>query len=156
MFWRPLGLAVILQLVPTLFLVIKIVGACYLVWLGIAIIRSGPTSTELPAIERRNARRAFVHSMLVEILNPKTALFFLAFLPQFVDPGVGSAGQQILLLGLIYAALALITDGTYALLAGALRHLVQGRIMQGKWPSYITGSLYIGLGLNAAFSGRKL
>lgn len=81
-----LGLAVILELVPTLFLAIKIAGACYLIWLGIAIIRSKATSAELPEVTRRTARRAFMNSMLVEILNPKTVVFCLAFLPQFVNP----------------------------------------------------------------------
>ena len=82
-----LGLAVILELVPTLFVVIKLFGAAYLVWLGIAMIRAGNTPADMPEIQKRSARRAFLNSMLVEILNPKTALFFLAFLPQFVDPG---------------------------------------------------------------------
>ena len=96
-----LGLAVILELVPTLFLVIKIAGACYLVWLGVTIIFSGSTPGDLPEVKKRNPRRAFLHSMFVEILNPKTALFFLAFLPQFVDPsGSFPVWVQFVILGM--------------------------------------------------------
>ena len=64
----------------------------------------------------------FADGVIVSVFNPKIALFFLAFLPQFVDPSRGPIAQQVLLLGLIYFGLALMTDGAYALLAGRLRH----------------------------------
>ena len=150
------GLSALLLASSTAFGIVKLLGAAYLIYLGVTTLLAARRVPEIGIPSPLGMRRLFVDGVIVSVFNPKIAVFFLAFLPQFVDPGVGSAGQQILLLGLIYAALALITDGTYALLAGALRHLVQGRIMQGKWPSYITGSLYIGLGLNAALSGRKL
>jgi threonine/homoserine/homoserine lactone efflux protein len=96
-----------------------------------------------------------MNGVLVSLHNPKIAVFFLAFLPQFVDPTRGPIPQQILLLGLIYIVLALITDGTYALLAGSLRHWLGGRAMQGPLQRYISGSLYLSLGVGTALSGRQ-
>ena len=93
--------------------------------------------------------------VVVSILNPKIAVFFLAFLPQFVDGSVAPVGQQILLLGLIYAGLALMTDSAYAVLAGSLTRWLGGRLMPGPLPRYLTGWLYIGLGVNAALAGRR-
>jgi threonine/homoserine/homoserine lactone efflux protein len=94
--------------------------------------------------------------VLVSVLNPKIALFFLAFLPQFVDPARGPVAQQILLLGLLYVALALVTDSAYALLAGSLRHRLRDRALRGPLPRYISGSVYLGLGVGTALTGRRL
>lgn len=91
----------------------------------------------------------------MSVLNPKLAVFFLAFLPQFVEPSLGSVPRQGLLLGLVCVALALITDSAYALLAGSLRRWLGGRIMQGRLPRYLSGSLYLGLGLSTALTGRR-
>ena len=92
---------------------------------------------------------------LVSILNPKIAIFFLAFLPQFVDPERGPIPQQVLLLGLLYVALALVTDGCYAWLAGSLREWLGGRVSQGPLPRYASGVLYLGLGVSTALTGRR-
>jgi threonine/homoserine/homoserine lactone efflux protein len=93
--------------------------------------------------------------VFVSILNPKIALFFLAFLPQFVQPSRGPVPQQILLLGLIYVALALITDSGYALLADRVRRWLGGRIAQGPMPRYVSGSVYLGLGVSTALTGQR-
>ncbi len=148
-----LGLAVILTLVPTLFLAIKIAGACYLVWLGISIIRSGATSTDLPAIDRRNAKRAFAHSMLVEILNPKTALFYLAFLPQFVDPAAAwPAWVQFLVLGTVVNLTFSSADIATVMMTGEiLKRLKQSGSAQ-KIIKWIGGSVLVVLGINLATS----
>ena len=90
----------------------------------------------------------------MSVLNPKIAVFFLAFLPQFVEPSRGPVQQQVLFLGLIYVALAFITDSTYALLAGSVRHGLSGRVMHGPLPRYVSGSVYVGLGVKAALIDR--
>lgn len=103
----------------------------------------------------RPSHRLFADGVVVSILNPKLAVFFLAFLPQFVDPTQGPVPQQVLLLGLMYVALALVTDSGYTLLAGSLRHWLGGRVTRGPLPRYLSGSLYLGLGLSTALTGRR-
>ena len=96
--------------------------------------------------------------MLVSVLNPKIALFFLAFLPQFVDPHGASVPQQIVVLGLVYVSLALVTDGGYALLASRLRGWLGTRGLHGPLPRYLCGSVYLGLGISTALpvAGRSV
>ena len=89
----------------------------------------------------------------MNLLNPKTALFFLAFLPQFADPAKGSLVGQIFVLGLLFAALATCTDGAYALLVGTAGRWLKGRTPVPYSRRYVTGTVYIGLGIAAAFSG---
>ena len=96
-----------------------------------------------------------VLSSWVGVLNPKIAVFFLAFLPQFVEPSRGPVPSQVLFLGLIYVSLALFTDSAYALLAGSLRHLLGGPLMEGALPRYAGGVLYIGLGVTTALIERR-
>lgn len=148
-----LGLAVILELVPTLFVVIKLFGAAYLVWLGIAMIRAGGTPSDMPEIRQRSARRAFVNSMLVEILNPKTALFFLAFLPQFVDPGGAlPAWAQFLILGTIVNLTFSSADIMAVLMTDEiLKRMRQSSRLQ-KWLKWVGGSILVGLGVHLAAS----
>ena len=89
------------------------------------------------------------------LIYPKIAVFFLAFLPQFVEPSRGPVPAQVLFLGLIYVTLALFTDSAYALLAGSLRHLLGGPLMEGALPRYAGGVRYIGLGVTTALIGRR-
>ncbi|MDH3665150.1 MAG: LysE family translocator [Alphaproteobacteria bacterium] len=97
-----LGLSAILQYVPTLYIALKLAGAGYLIWLGIGMWRQRAAAGELMAPPEKSTRRALFESMAVELLNPKVALFFLAFLPQFVDPSAGlPVGIQFLVLGVI-------------------------------------------------------
>jgi len=102
-------------------------------------------------------RRAFLDGAIVNVLNPKTALFFLAFLPQFVDPRRGSVGPQILALGLVFVMLGLVTDGLYAVAAGSARRFILAaspRFMSGQ--RWLTGGMYIGLGIAAAFTDARV
>jgi threonine/homoserine/homoserine lactone efflux protein len=92
--------------------------------------------------------------VLVSIFNPKVALFFLAFLPQFVAPDGWPVPYQILLLGLLYIGLALLTDGAYAVLAGHLQRRLSAHVANGPLLRYLSGSIYIGLGLGATRFGR--
>ena len=103
----------------------------------------------------RSLYRLFTDGVVVSVLNPKIAVFFLAFLPQFVKPSRGPVPQQVLFLGLLYVALALFTDSAYAFLAGRLRHWLGGQVIQGPLPRYASGVVYIGLGLSTALADRR-
>jgi threonine/homoserine/homoserine lactone efflux protein len=105
----------------------------------------------------RQLRRAFLDGVVVNVLNPKTALFFLAFLPQFVDLARGRPEAQILGLGLLFVLLGAVTDGAYALSAGTAARWLRGRPRVLASERWISGSVYIGLGVVAAVSssGRK-
>ena len=96
-----------------------------------------------------------MNGVLVSVLNPKIAVFFLAFLPQFVEPSRGPVPQNILLLGLIYIMPALITESAYALLAGTARPWLRGQAMQGPLPRFVSGGLYLGLGVGPSLTGRQ-
>ena len=151
------GLSALLVASATAFTVVKWLGAAYLVYLGVRRIldRRAPASVERG--RPRQLRRAFLDGVVVNVLNPKTALFFLAFLPQFVDLARGRPEAQILGLGLLFVLLGTVTDGAYALSAGTAACWLRGRprvLASGRW---ISGSVYIGLGVVAAVSssGRK-
>ena len=149
------GLSAILLASATAFGAVKALGAGYLVYLGIRTLLARQPAAGVDAPSPRSSYRLFADGVLVSVLNPKIAVFFLAFLPQFVDPTRGPVTRQVLLLGLMYISLALITDSAYALLAGSVRSLVGGRAMQGPLARYLTGGLYIGLGASMALTGRR-
>jgi threonine/homoserine/homoserine lactone efflux protein len=150
-----LGLSALLLSSGELFVAIKLLGAVYLVYLGIdRLLRHGSGFSQAAAPEPRPSARVFVEGVLVNALNPKIALFFLAFLPQFVSPGSGSPARQVFALGVLYVLLGLVTDGAYASLAGGLRKLAARRPGILRMERYVTGSALIGLGLYAAASDR--
>ena len=146
------GVSAVLATSATAFGVVKYVGAAYLVYLGVRrILDRRPVMTA----ERTGAprlRRAFVDGVVVNVLNPKTALFFLAFLPQFVDVARGAVGAQILGLGVLFVALGVITDGAYALTAGTAARWLRGRPRVLAGERWISGGRYIGLGVAAVVS----
>ena len=150
-----IGLSAILLTSATAFGIVKALGAAYLIYLGIRTLFSGRAPAATPAAQPLPLARLFIDGVVVSIFNPKIAVFFLAFLPQFVDPVLGPIPPQILFLGILYAALAFMTDGAYALLAGGLRHWLSGPVMQGPWPRCVCGSLYVGLGINAALTRQR-
>lgn len=149
------GLSAILLASATAFTAVKLLGAGYLVYLGIRTLAGGRRPSGVATPQPHATRRIFADGVLVSILNPKIAIFFLAFLPQFVDASRGPVPRQILLLGLLYVGLALVTDSVYALLAGSLRHWLRGRVPDGPLPRYASGLLYIGLGIGTAIAGRR-
>src|SRR5215210_2656019 len=153
------GLSAIVVSSVTAFSVVKWLGAAYLLWLGLRQIlgREGDDE-ELPLSGGgENRLRVFSQSVLVQVLNPKVALFFLAFLPQFVDPSRGAAGTQVVVLGATLATLGLFTDGLYALVGGTVGEFIRKRSAgAGLWRAgrYVTGGVYIALGAVVAVSGK--
>jgi len=150
------GLSAVLAASATAFSVVKYLGAAYLVYLGIRqlVARGGESADAAPAAPPR-LTRAFVDGFVVNVLNPKTALFFLAFLPQFVTVSRGAVAAQILGLGLVFCALGLVTDGLYALTAGSAAHWLRARRGVALTRRWIPGTMYIGLGLATALSGSN-
>jgi threonine/homoserine/homoserine lactone efflux protein len=151
-----LGLSAILASSAVAFSVVKWLGAAYLVWLGLRRI-FGRDEVEDVAVEPERLSRVFSQGVVVNTLNPKTALFFLAFLPQFVDPSRGAAWTQILLLGATFVVLALCSDGLYALLSGTasgwLQRKVKGTAFR-RGQRFFSGGVLIALGAVAAVSGK--
>ena len=152
-----LGLSAILASSALAFSVVKWLGAIYLVWLGLKrIFGSDEEENEIP-VEPARLSRVFSQGVIVNTLNPKTALFFLAFLPQFVDPARGPAWTQILLLGATFVILALGSDGLYALLSGTaggwLQHRMKGASLR-RGQRLVSGGILIALGAVAAVSGK--
>ena len=153
-----LGLSAILASSAVAFSVVKWLGAAYLVWLGLRQIFGRDEGDDEVVVEPARLSRVFSQGVLVNTLNPKTALFFLAFLPQFVDPSRGAAWTQILLLGATFVILALCSDGLYALLSGTaggwLRRKMKGASFR-RGQRFISGSILIALGAVAAVSGKN-
>ena len=146
------GVSAILAASATAFGVVKYLGAGYLVYLGLRRLRHRAPAFAPVAREQRRLRRAFWDGVVVNVLNPKTALFFLAFLPQFVDVSRGHVGLQTLTLGVIFVLLGLVTDGGYAVTAGAAAQWLRGHPRFVTSEPWISGSMYIGLGVVAALS----
>jgi threonine/homoserine/homoserine lactone efflux protein len=143
-----IGLSSLLASSATAFTIVKYAGAAYLILLGIRrlLTREELEDEMVRAPQRR--RRLFVNGVVVNVLNPKTALFFLAFLPQFVDPDAGAAWLQILALGLMFVAIALCSDSLWALAAGTLGSWLRRSSWYLGVKRWVTGTVFIGLGLS--------
>lgn len=147
------GLSAILVASSLAFNAVKYVGAAYLIYLGIRTIVSKRVSLEVDNAPPPSIGQMFRKGFLVNLLNPKTALFFYAFLPQFIDPARGSSILQILFLGAMFVVLATITDGTYALVSSGVGKILTRRAGFQRIQKYVTGGIYISLGVAAAVSG---
>jgi threonine/homoserine/homoserine lactone efflux protein len=149
------GLAALLASSPLAFAIVKYLGAAYLGYLGVRKLLSAPAGEAAGEGEAPPAslRSVYVQGVVVSVLNPKSALFFFAFLPQFVDSARGHVSVQMLVLGATFVALAMITDSAYALLAGTVGRWLwrHPRFVRGE--RYVSGALYLGLGAFAALSG---
>src|SRR5262249_48702295 len=134
----------------------KYAGAAFLIWLGIKkIFGNSEASDNGAALVRYSATRLLRDGFVVNLLNPKAALFFFALLPQFVDVSRGHVPMQVVFLGLLFAALGLVTDGCYALVAGTAGYWLKRSRGYLVFERYISGTLLIGLGLTAAFAGNQ-
>lgn len=146
------GLSVLFHAVPTLYLAVKLAGAAYLVWLGIQLFRAGAAEAAgAPRLRPRSARRAFAESMTVEILNPKTAIFFLAFLPQFVDPAAAfPLWVQMTLLGIAINVVFSLSDIVVVALAGLVVERLGRSGRAQRLARRAGGTILVGLGAHLA------
>jgi threonine/homoserine/homoserine lactone efflux protein len=145
------GLSAVFRHVPELYVVLKIAGALYLVWLGIDMFRSRPSAKNPGAVAPKSARRAFAESIAVELLNPKVAIFFVAFLPQFVDPAASfPVWLQFLILGTIVNFAFSSADVVTVFAAATVIRKLTGNGIGRKLVRYGGGSVLIGLGARLA------
>ena len=149
-----LGLSALLLSSATAFSVVKYLGAAYLVYLGLRKLFSKSVSVTETSQEPQSLRRIFSQGVTVAVLNPKTALFFLAFLPQFVDRSRGQVALQLLTLGCLFVLMAIVSDGMYALLASSAGQWLKSRQKIWLFERYGVGLIYIGLGITAALADK--
>ena len=151
-----IGLSAIIANSAIAFDIIKYIGAAYLIYLGIRSILSKQNKFNIAEkVESKSLSKLFWQGVLTNVLNPKVALFFLAFLPQFIHPEKGNASMQILLLGLWFNLSGTIVNIVVALLFGKLGNWLADKQSFIKWQNKITGILLIGLGIKVAMSSRK-
>ena len=145
------GLTLLLASSVAVFQFVKYAGVVYLVALGMYVL-TRPKQEEV-VVSKRPARdlwRVYSHAVMVNVLNPKVGIFFLAFFPQFVDPGRGEPAFQFLLLGVVLIGVVLVTDTLFAITAGAVMRLLRRQSGQSRWPQTMGGLTYIGLGIFSA------
>lgn len=152
------GLSAVLATSALAFTVVKWLGAAYLLWAGFGLLfkRSRPAAAETQhgrPVEAGPLRRVFAQGVLINMLNPKVALFFLAFLPQFVDPARGWVWLQFLVLGALLATVGACNDLALSFAVGRFRRRFSG-LGGSRWMQRATGSLFIGLGLRLAAQAR--
>jgi len=151
-----IGLSAIIANSAVAFNIIKYIGAAYLFYLGIKSFLSKQNKFNLnDKIEKKPLSKLFWQGVFTNVLNPKVALFFLAFLPQFIHPEKGNAALQILLLGLWFNFSGTIVNIIVAMLFGKLGNWLADKQAFIKWQNKITGLLLIGLGIKVALSSRK-
>ncbi len=150
-----LGISALLVSSTTAFNLVKFLGAGYLIYLGIRKFMERDQHTAVVEAEAQPLSRAFTQGIIVNILNPKLALFFFAFLPQFIDPTAGPVAMQTLFLGTWFVLLGIFSDSIYALLAGSAGSWLKQSQGFLRGQRYFTGGAYIALGVVAAVSGSK-
>ena len=149
-----LGLGAILRTSEWLFVGLKLAGAAYLIWLGIGLLRTGGGPLDLQAASRRSLARLFVDGALSNVSNPKIAIFYFAFLPQFVLPGASHPTLSVFVLGLVFAALTFLVKGPVGFFAGLLSGWLRARPGALAGLYRCSGAVLIALGLKLAFERR--
>jgi threonine/homoserine/homoserine lactone efflux protein len=150
-----LGLSAILMSSALAYSIVKYLGAAYLIFLGLRRIFARQSANPPAESRQKGLGGIFRQGVLVAVLNPKTALFFFAFLPQFVDPSKGPVTGQLLFLGCLFVSMAIVTDGLYAMLSGTAGKWLKGSRSFLRADRYLIGSVYIGLGVMAALTGTR-
>ncbi|MER9265926.1 LysE family translocator [Mesorhizobium sp. M0410] len=151
-FVAAVGLSVLFHAVPVLYMAVKLVGALYLIWLGVSLFRAKAQSdVVLPGIQPKSARRAFFESVAVEVLNPKTAIFFMAFLPQFIDASAAfPVWLQFVVLGTIVNLMFSSADIVCVVLAGAVIARLRQSSRAQRLMRRAGGAVLVGLGVHVA------
>ena len=145
------GLTLLLASSAAVFQFVKYAGAVYLVALALYLL-TRPRQEQGAPLERptRDLWRVYSHAVMVNVLNPKVGIFFLAFFPQFVDPGRGEPALQFLLLGTVLIGVVLVTDTLFTFTAGVVTRLLRRQSGQSRWPQFVGGLTYVGLGVFSA------
>jgi threonine/homoserine/homoserine lactone efflux protein len=150
-----LGLSALMLALPLAYDVVRYAGAAYLVWLGVRALASKSSPLHVQRVDPERLGRVFRQGVVTNVLNPKVALFFLAFLPQFTDPARGPVSFQIALLGLIFIANGTIVCIGYALAASWLGEWLKSRYDVATWLNRAMGALFVGLGVRLALESRR-
>lgn len=150
------GLAILFQAVPLLYLTLKLAGAAYLIWLGVTMFSTkSNTEMEPKALGPKKAKRAFWQSVSVEVLNPKTAIFYVVFLPQFVDPSAAfPIWLQLLILGTVVNVMFSSADAICVILADKITALFKASGSANRIAHKLGGSILVALGVNLALDRR--
>lgn len=142
------GVSALVAASPAAFTALRWAGGLYLVWLGVQALRhAGQSGSGGPAATTESPGRLFARGLVANAINPKVVLFFLSFLPQFVQPSQGSVGLQIGLLGLLFTLQAAVLFGLLGFFAGSVGGWLQRRPRAGLWLDRLAGALFVGLGL---------
>jgi threonine/homoserine/homoserine lactone efflux protein len=149
------GLSALLMSSALAFGIVKYLGAAYLVYLGIRTLLERAEETAQEVRQVKALRRVYYEAVLVNLLNPKTALFFFAFLPQFIDPGRGAVSTQVVFLGGVLVLLGILSDGAYALLAGTAGRWLRGNPRFARLQRRFAGTIYLALGVGTVFINRR-
>jgi threonine/homoserine/homoserine lactone efflux protein len=149
------GLSALLMSSAVAFGVVKYLGAAYLIYLGVQKLRNEDSAELSGDAAPVKLSRVFAQGIVVNVLNPKAALFFFAFLPQFVDASRGHVAGQILFLGLTFAVLGVTSDSLWALSAGTVAHWLRGNVRAMRTQRYVSGGMLISLGVATAFAGSS-
>ena len=148
------GFSAILMTSAVAFTIVKFVGAAYLLYMGIRAIFARASISGMPDVKQVSASQAYGQGILVEVLNPKTALFFLAFFPQFVNPENGSIISQFLILGLIFVVMCIAYTTILAIGTGTIGRLMKRETGISRWGGKVVGLVYIGIGLQVVLQSR--
>lgn len=149
-----LGLSALLLSSALAFMTVRYLGAAYLIVLGIqTLMKRDVPETDID-VERAGLHRVFAQGVIVNVLNPHTALFFFAFLPQFVNPAGGHVPRQMMTLGLLFVGLSAATDSVWAITAGTAGDWIKQHPSFTRGQRYVTGGALIGLGAAAALAGN--
>lgn len=149
------GLSVLLASSTYAYTVVKWLGVAYLAWIGVRTLLSDDTEFATPEIEPQSLWRIFTQGVVINVLNPKVAIFFLAFLPQFVDPTGANPALKTLVLGMTLVTIGLISDSVYALIGGGLGDLFRRRPGAARATRLTAGITYLTLAGLAAVSGDR-
>lgn len=150
-----LGLSALLVSSVLAFNLLKYLGAAYLIYLGVKTLLNREKSATAKPIKAESLGRTFSQAVLVNLANPKCAVFFFAFLPQFIDAERGAAATQILYLGAVVVLLGFTSGSAYSFLASGIGNLLRGNLKFLRAQRYFAGSVYIGLGLATAITGTN-
>jgi len=149
------GVSVVLASSAVAFAVVKWAGVAYLAWIGVRTLRSGDAAFTEPSLEPVTLRRTFTQGIVVNVLNPKVAMFFLAFLPQFVDPDAPRPWLQSFVLGMTLVVIGLASDSVYALIGGSIGNVFRRRPGAARMTRRFSGLTYLALAGFSAFSGSR-